>query len=261
MFRFAHPQYLWLLCLVPAALLLFWWSMHRRRVRLARFGRPGTLRALMPERSAGRLWLRFILFDAALALLALAAARPQFGSKLREEKTQGVEMMLVVDISNSMLAEDFEPNRLDRTKYAIDRLFDGMRQERVGLIVFAGEPRVLLPVTSDYRMAKAFARRIDPSQATVQGTAVGKALEQALLAFSGEGGEGRSRVAVLITDGENHDDDAVAVARRAAEQGIRIYTIGIGTPERPDFCQSLSALKSCLSIFASLINATASCIL
>lgn len=231
MFRFAHPQYLWLLCLVPATLLLFWWSMHRRRVRLARFGRPGTLRALMPERSAGRLWLRFILFDAALALLALAAARPQFGSKLREEKTQGVEMMLVVDISNSMLAEDFEPNRLDRTKYAIDRLFDGMRQERVGLIVFAGEPRVLLPVTSDYRMAKAFARRIDPSQATVQGTAVGKALEQALLAFSGEGGEGRSRVAVLITDGENHDDDAVAVARRAAEQGIRIYTIGIGTPE------------------------------
>lgn len=231
MFRFAHPQYLWLLCLVPAALLLFWWSMHRRRVRLARFGQAETLRDLMPERSVGRLWLRFILFDAALALLALAAARPQFGSKLREEKAEGVEMMLVVDISNSMLAEDFEPNRLDRTKYAIDRLFDGLRQERVGLIVFAGEPRVQLPITSDYRMAKAFARRIDPSQAAVQGTAVGKALEQALLAFPGEENEGRSRVVVLITDGENHDDDAVAVARRAAELGVRIYTIGIGTPE------------------------------
>ncbi len=232
MFRFANPQYLWLLALAPAALYLFWWSMHRRRVRLARFGRMETLRELMPELSVGRLWLRFILFAAALALLALAAARPQFGSKLREEKSRGIEMVLVVDVSNSMLAEDFEPNRLDRTKYAIDRLFDGMRQDRVGLVVFAGEPKVQLPVTSDYRMAKAFARRIDPSQVAVQGTAVGKALEQALLAFPGKEDDAqRSRVVVLITDGENHDDDALAVAKRAAEEGIRIYTIGIGTPE------------------------------
>ena len=103
-------------------------------------------------------------------------ARPQFGSKLREEKAQGVEMMLVVDVSNSMLAEDFEPNRLERTKYAINKLFDGLRQDRVGLIVFAGEPKVQLPITSDYRMAKAFAKRIDPSLVSVQGTAIGKAL-------------------------------------------------------------------------------------
>ena len=232
MFRFAHPQYLWLLTLAPAALCIFWWSMHRRRVRLARFGRPETLRELMPELSVGRLWLRFLLFDAALVLLALAAARPQFGSKLREEKSRGIEMILAVDVSNSMLAEDFEPNRLERTKYAIGRLFDGMRQDRVGLIVFAGEPKVQLPVTSDYRMAKAFARRIDPTQVSVQGTAVGKALEQALLAFPGKEEERqRSRVVVLITDGENHDDDALAVARRAAEEGVRICTIGIGTPE------------------------------
>ena len=130
-----------------------------------------------------------------------------------------------------MLAEDFEPNRLERTKYAIDKLFDGLRQDRVGLVVFAGEPKVQLPITSDYRMAKAFARRIDPSLVAVQGTAVGKALEQALLAFSSETEASRSRVVVLITDGENHEDDAIAVAERAAAQGIRIYTIGIGTPE------------------------------
>ena len=231
MFRFANPQYLWLLTLIPLFVVLFAGVAAQRRRRLARFGNPDTLAELMPEVSNGRVVLKFILFCGAVALVVLAAARPQFGSKLREEKARGVEMMLVVDVSNSMLAEDFEPNRLERTKYAINKLFDGLRQDRVGLIVFAGEPRVQLPITSDYRMAKAFARRIDPSQVSVQGTAIGKALEQALLSFSGETDEKRSRAIILITDGENHDDDAVAVAKRAAEQGIRIYTIGIGTPE------------------------------
>ena len=231
MFRFANPQYLWLLTLIPLFVVLFAGVAAQRRRRLARFGNPDTLAELMPEVSNGRVVLKFILFCCAVALVVLAAARPQFGSKLREEKAQGIEMMLTVDVSNSMLAEDFEPNRLERTKYAINRLFDGLKQDRVGLIVFAGEPRVQLPITSDYRMAKAFARRIDPSQVSVQGTAIGKALEQALLSFSGETDEKRSRAIILITDGENHDDDAVAVAKRAAEQGIRIYTIGIGTPE------------------------------
>ena len=231
MFRFANPQYLWLLALIPLFVVLFAGVAAQRRRRLARFGNPDTLAELMPEVSNGRVVLKFSLFCGAVALVVLAAARPQFGSKLREEKARGVEMMLVVDVSNSMLAEDFEPNRLERTKYAINRLFDGLKQDRVGLIVFAGEPRVQLPITSDYRMAKAFARRIDPSQVSVQGTAIGKALEQALLSFSGETDEKRSRAIILITDGENHDDDAVAVAKRAAEQGIRIYTIGIGTPE------------------------------
>ncbi len=231
MFRFANPQYLWLLTLIPLFVVLFAGVAAQRRRRLARFGNPDTLAELMPEVSNGRVVLKFILFCGAVALVVLAAARPQFGSKLREEKARGVEMMLAVDVSNSMLAEDFEPNRLERTKYAINRLFDGLKQDRVGLIVFAGEPRVQLPITSDYRMAKAFARRIDPSQVSVQGTAIGKALEQALLSFSGETDEKRSRAIILITDGENHDDDAVAVAKRAAEQGIRIYTIGIGTPE------------------------------
>ena len=231
MFRFANPQYLWLLTLIPLFVVLFAGVAAQRHRRLARFGNPDTLAELMPEVSNGRVVLKFILFCGAVALVVLAAARPQFGSKLREEKARGVEMMLVVDVSNSMLTEDFEPNRLERTRYAINRLFDGLKQDRVGLIVFAGEPRVQLPITSDYRMAKAFARRIDPSQVSVQGTAIGKALEQALLSFSGETDEKRSRAIILITDGENHDDDAVAVAKRAAEQGIRIYTIGIGTPE------------------------------
>lgn len=231
MFRFANPQYLWLLALIPAFILLFALAAANRRKRLARFGEPDTLRLLTPDVSTGRVKLKFILFCLATVLIVLAAARPQLGSKLREEKAQGVEMMLTVDVSNSMLAEDFEPNRLERTKYAINKLFEGLKQDRVGLIVFAGEPKVQLPITSDYRMAQAFARRISPSLVSVQGTAVGKALEQALLSFSGDGDDHRSRVIILITDGENHDDDALSVAKRAADMGIRIYTIGIGTPE------------------------------
>lgn len=231
MFRFANPQYIWLLSAIPVFFAIFWLAQRSRRRRLARFGCPETLEELMPDVSNGRVALKFILFCAAFALAVLAAARPQLGSKLREQQSQGIEMMLAIDVSNSMLAEDFEPNRLERTKYAVNKLFDGLHQDRVGVIVFAGEPKVQLPITSDYRMAKAFARRIDPSQVSVQGTAVGKALEQALLSFSGDTEQTHGRVIILITDGENHDDDALAVARRAKEAGIRIFTIGIGTPE------------------------------
>ena len=231
MFRFANPQYLWLLVVLPLFAALFWLAAHRRRKRLERFGHPAILEELMPEVSTGRVTLRFILFSLALLCLIFAAARPQFGSKLREEKAQGIEMMLTVDVSNSMLAEDFEPNRLERTKYAIGKLFEGLQQDRVGLVVFAGEPKVQLPITSDYRMARAFARKIDPSLVSVQGTAIGKALEQALLAFSSNTEQSHGRVIILITDGENHEDDAIAVAERAAQQGVRIFTIGIGTPE------------------------------
>lgn len=231
MFRFANPQYLWLLVAIPLLVVLFWLAARSRRKRIERFGNPEVLKELMPEVSTGRVTLRFILFTVAVACLILAAARPQFGSKLREEKSQGIEMMLTVDVSNSMLAEDFQPNRLERTKYAIGKLFEGLQQDRVGLVVFAGEPKVQLPITSDYRMARAFARKIDPSLVSVQGTAIGKALEQSLLAFSSDTEQSHGRVIILITDGENHEDDAIEVAKRAADMGVKIFTIGIGTPE------------------------------
>ena len=229
MFRFANGELLYLLIAVPVLAAVYALAARRRKRLVARFGNPELVRSLMPDFSRGRIRLKAALFITAFALLALAAARPQFGSKLREEKSRGVEMMLAVDVSNSMLAEDFEPNRLERTKHAIGRLFDGLQQERVGLVVFAGEPKVQLPITSDYRMAQAFARRISPSLVGEQGTAIGKALQQAMLAFSSQ--SEKSRVIVLITDGENHEDDALEAARMAKEQGIRIYTIGIGTPE------------------------------
>lgn len=231
MFRFAHPQLLWLLLLVPAMAALFAVVARRRRRRLARFGNPAVLRLLMPDASSARVRSKFVLYCAAVVLVILAVARPQLGSKLREQTSEGIEMMLVVDVSNSMLAEDFEPNRLERTKYAIGKLFDGLRQDRVGMILFAGDAVVQLPITSDYRMARAFARKISPSLVPAQGTDIGRALALALLSFSEQTEQSHSRVIILITDGEGHDNRALEVARRAAEQGIRIFTIGIGTPE------------------------------
>ena len=229
MFRFANIEFLYLLILIPllAAVLAFV-SMRRKRL-LARFGNVELLKTLMPDFSRSRQRLKAALYLVALTLLILAAARPQLGSKLREVKAEGVEMMLVVDVSNSMLAEDFEPNRLERTKYAIQKLFESLKQERVGLVAFAGEPKVQLPITSDYRMAQAFTRRLSTSLVAEQGTAIGRALELAMLSYSSQ--SERSRVMVLITDGENHEQDALASAEAAAARGIKIYTIGIGTPE------------------------------
>lgn len=229
MFRFAHIELLYLLALIPVLAIIFALMMRRRRKLMERFGNIELLKELIPAYSAARLRLKLWIWLTALACLVVAAARPQLGSKLREEKARGVEMMLVVDVSNSMLAEDFEPNRLERTKYAINKLFEGLQQERVGMVIFAGEPKVQLPITSDYRMAQAFTKRISTSLIAEQGTDIGKALELAMLSFSNQSGQ--SRAMVLITDGENHEQDITPIVERAKQDGIRIYCIGIGTPE------------------------------
>jgi Ca-activated chloride channel family protein len=229
MFRFANPELLYLLAIVPAAIIGYMLAVVSRRRALARFGNVATVRELISGVSSARNHLKFTLFITAITLVIFAAARPQFGSKSREEKSEGVEMMIVVDVSNSMLAEDFEPSRLERTKYAIDKLFEGLHQERVGVIVFAGEAKVQLPITSDYRMAQAFAKRISPNLVSEQGTSIGKALSMAMMSFAGD--SDRSRAVILITDGETHDSNALAVAKQAAEMGVKIFTIGIGTPE------------------------------
>lgn len=229
MFRFANIEMLYLLALVPAAVIGYILAVVSRRRALARFGNAATVRSLMSGVSSARNHLKFTIFIVAFTLVIFAAARPQFGSKLHEEKSEGIEMMIAVDVSNSMLAEDFEPSRLERTKYAIDKLFEGLNQERVGVIVFAGEAKVQLPITSDYRMAQAFTKRISPNLVSEQGTSIGKALSMALMSFAGD--NNRSRAVILITDGETHDQNALEVAKQAAEQGIKIFTVGIGTPE------------------------------
>ena len=215
--------------MIPAAVAIFVFAQLRRRRRLERFASSSLLAQLTPSASPARLRTKFILYTLAVMFLILAAARPQVGSKLREEHQKGIEMMLVVDVSNSMLAEDFEPNRLDRTKFAIDRVVESMKQDRIGVVAFAGEAQVQLPITSDYRMARAFARKLSPAMVRTQGTDLGAAIKLASMSFSSQS-EG-SRVMILITDGENHESDALDAAQAAAEKGIAIYTIGIGTPE------------------------------
>ncbi len=230
MFRFANPEYLYLLIAIPILLIIFLWAMASRRRRMAKFGNMEMVKQLMPNLSMGSVRLKLYLFLLALTMVIVALSRPQVGSKLREERSRGVEMMLVVDVSNSMMAEDFAPNRLSKTQYAIERLFDGLKgQERVGLIAFAGEAVVELPITSDYRMAATFAKRLSPSMVSVQGTDVGKALDLSLLSFSGN--TETNKVVILITDGEAHDNGAIAAAERAKMQGVKIFTIGIGTTQ------------------------------
>lgn len=229
MFRFANPQFLYLLLLIPALMLLFMVATLQRRRRLARFANPEIISFLTPDVSRWRPRFKGLLLLCAFSSLVFAAARPQLGSKLREETAQGVEMMFVVDVSNSMMAEDFEPNRLERTKYAINRLFEGMKQDRAGLIAFAGDASVQLPITSDFRMAAAFVNRLSPNLVGEQGTSIATALDLALLSFSEQ--SKASKVIILITDGESHEDNAIATAERAKAQGVKIFTIGIGTPE------------------------------
>ncbi len=229
MFRFAHTEYFYLLLLVPLMVVLFEYCLAQRKRRLARVGTSTAIARLAPEASVKRARWKFWLLVLAVVAIVLALARPQFGSKLKEVEREGVEIMVAIDVSNSMLANDFEPSRLERTKYAVGRVIEGLSEDKIGIIVFAGDAYVQLPITADYLTAKNFVQQISPSQVTKQGTAIGTAIDMAIGSFSSQSGS--SRVLVLVTDGENHEDDALVAAERAAQQGITIYTIGIGTPE------------------------------
>lgn len=229
MFRFANPQYLYLLALIPIFTAIFIYSLHLRAKRLKTFGELPTILQLMPEVSVARIKYKFAVLCVALGFIIFALARPQIGLKLREVDNEGIELMLAVDVSNSMMAQDFQPNRLERTKYAINQLLSELEQDRVGLIIFAGDAYVQLPITADYVTARNFVNQISTNIISRQGTAIGAAIDLASSSFSSES-EG-SRVLVVISDGENHEDNALSAAERAAAAGITIYTIGIGTPE------------------------------
>lgn len=229
MFRFANPELFYLLLALPAMVFLFEWAIRRRRRLLAKFAGNVALRRLAPDASVGKLRLQFWLLQLAYVLMVVAIARPQAGSKLKEVEREGVEIMVAVDVSNSMLAGDFTPNRLERTKYAVSRMIEGLSEEHIGVIIFAGDAYVQLPITTDYLTARNFVERISPSQVTKQGTNIAAAIDLASSAFSS--GSNGSRVVILVTDGENHEEDVEAAAQRAAAKGVKIYTIGIGTPE------------------------------
>lgn len=226
---FAQYYYLWFLLLVPLIPVLYGVSRVLRRKRLQKFGDEALVGALMPSYSRSKGWVRIILFDLALAFFIIGLARPQVGAKLTERETKGAEIMIALDVSNSMLAEDYSPCRLERAKLAISRIVDRLQEDRIGLVVFAGSAFVQLPVTTDYVSAKMFLSSINTSSVPIQGTAIGEAINTSIRSFSAQ--SDKSRAIIVITDGENHEDDPVSAAKQAAEIGIKVYTVGVGSSE------------------------------
>lgn len=226
---FAESGYLFLLLLIPLFIIVQTLVLRFRRRRLEKFGDEALVKNLMPSYSKAKVWLRLSFFLLAFSFFVLGISRPQMGAILKEHKTRGAEVMIVLDVSNSMLAEDYSPNRLERAKLAISRVVDKLRDDRIGLVVFAGNSFVQLPITTDYVSAKMFLGSISTESVPIQGTAIGDAISTALRSFSAQ--SDRSRAIIVITDGENHEDDPVAAASQAAEMGVRVFTIGVGSPE------------------------------
>ena len=229
MLYIAHPEFLWLLLLSPVLLIVYGIVRHNRGKAVARFGNPWLVRQLMPSWSSAKGWWHIVLFCVAFEFFVIGLSRPLIGAKLSERETKGAEIMICLDVSNSMLARDYQPDRLSRAKLAISRLTDRLQDDRIGLVIFAGTSFVQLPITADYISAKMFLNNVDTGSIPIQGTAIGDAIITAARSFSAQ--SEKSRVIIVITDGENHEDDAVAAAKTVAESGIRVYTIGVGSTE------------------------------
>ncbi len=229
MFRFAHPEYLYALLVVPVLIGLFYYSIFEKSKRLKKLGDKKLLVDLMPEVSHVRPRVKFYLLLTAVILGIFAMAGPQFGAKLQKVKRNGVELMVAVDVSNSMLAEDLTPNRMQRAQQVLSRLIDQLKNDKVGLLVFAGDSYVQMPMTADASSAKMFLKSIHPGMVPIQGTAIGAAIRMSMDLFTPDTQAGKS--IIIITDGENHEDDAVAVAKIAREKGITVHVLGVGTPQ------------------------------
>lgn len=229
MLRFEDPSYLWLLWLIPVLVLVRLVGWRRRKAKLKRLGDPELLKQLMPNISKYRPTVKFVLMLAALALLIVMVARPQMGSKISHDKRHGIETIICLDISNSMLAQDVAPSRLDKSKMLIENLVDNFNNDKIGLIVFAGDAYVQLPITSDYVSAKMFLQNINPSLIQTQGTNIGEAIALASKSFSQQ--ENVGRAIIVITDGENHEEGAQEAAAAANKQGVNVFILGIGNPQ------------------------------
>ncbi len=241
MFRFAHPEYLYLLIAVAALVPVYMLTSLLSHKRMRKFGESKLLEQLMPNRSKARPTVKVTLCIMALALLAVAAARPQFGSRVETTRTEGIEAVIAIDVSNSMLANDVSPNRLERAKLLISTLIDRMEEDKIALEVFAGEAYPQLPITNDFTSAKLFLDAINTDMVTLQGTDVAAAINLATKSFTQEKGIGKA--IIIITDGEDHEEHAVEAAEKAANNGFRVYVLGIGstsgstipTPQGPLF--------------------------
>ena len=227
MFRFEDITYLYLLAVIPVLALLRFMLTRAQKKRLKKFGDPQLVRQLMPDVSRWRPLVKFWLLQAALALIIVMLARPQFGTRISHEKRQGIETLIAMDISNSMLAEDVTPSRLDRCKMMVENLVDNFTDDKIGLIVFAGDAFIQLPITSDYVSAKMFLSDIQPSMITTQGTDIALAISKAQNSFTQE--ENIGKAIIVITDGEDHEGKAVEAAKEAKNKGMRVYVLGVGS--------------------------------
>lgn len=229
MFRFEESTYLYLLLLLPIIAAFYLFSNYRRRKAIRSFGDPTLLAQLMPDVSKYRPDVKFWIIFAVIGLFTVLLARPQFGSKLETVKRKGVEVIIALDISNSMLAQDVQPSRLEKSKRLVSRLVDELDNDKVGLIVFAGDAFTQLPITSDYISAKMFLESISPSLISKQGTAIGEAVNLATRSFTPQEGVGRS--IIVITDGEDHERGAIEAVKSAADKNIQVSALGVGMPD------------------------------
>jgi Ca-activated chloride channel family protein len=227
MFKFEHTIYFYAFSALPVMLILVVWYFISRKQKLKKLGDANLISQLLPYSSKRKRIIKVILFLLGFSSLIIALCNLQTGSKLTEVKREGADIIVCIDVSNSMLAQDLSPDRLTRAKYALEKMIDGLEGDRLGLVIFAGEAYVQLPITTDYSAAKLFLSSIGPGMVPVQGTNVSDAIKKASESFSND--EGKNRAIILITDGENHDSEAVQAAEEAGKNGIMINTIGIGS--------------------------------
>jgi len=235
MIKIAEPIYFYLLLLIPIFTLVFFYSKTKRKKLLSKIGNYQLILRLSHGYSRSRNLLKFVLLIFAFSLIIFTLVRVQIGTKIEKAQRKGIDIYIALDISNSMLAEDIVPNRLLRSKQAISKLIDKLEGDRIGIIIFAGKSYVQLPLTNDYSAAKMFLETISVNDISEQGTAIGSAIEKAIDSFeisaNNEKENKRNRAIIIITDGENHEDDAIEKTNMAIEKGIYVYTIGMGLPE------------------------------
>ncbi|HON19443.1 MAG TPA: VWA domain-containing protein [Salinivirgaceae bacterium] len=229
MFEFGHPKYLTLLWLIPIAIMVFWLRMMLARKKLKTLGRPEILQELIPALSVWRPVYKFSLWLLAFIMIIILLARPRYGIRTEEVRKKGLELVIALDVSNSMLAQDITPNRLMAAKQAISQLINRLKDDRLSLIVFAGDAFTQLPMTNDYGVARMFVNVVEPSLVSVQGTSISAALRRAAASFSEN--DVRNKAIIIVTDGEDHQGDALELAKEISEKGIRIFSLGIGSPE------------------------------
>ena len=227
MFRFAHPTYLYLLLLIPVLVAIYIVIRWRMNKQLRKFGDVALMAHLMPDVSRLRVHFKFALMMTALALVIFIMARPQYGTRSEEVKRSGIEVMIACDVSYSMLCEDVNPSRLDKSKMMVSKLIEQFDRDKVGLVAFAGSAITLLPMTADYVSAKMFLDQLTPETATIQGTNMAEAIQRSIISFSEKKNVGKALI--LITDAEDHEDGAIEMAKEAKKAGVQIFVLSVGT--------------------------------